>query len=128
MGYYTHLSGELLIEPPLNWEEFKDSKYLTSDGWPLGIQVESETIETALGTLERKTGLAVLIPEDAIKTYTFDETLQELVDAFPGHRFVGVIHGEGEENNDMWRMYVRHGLVIKAVAKVVWPDPPSDDD
>ncbi len=129
MGYYTNLSGKMLIEPPLTWEKIKDSKYITSDAWPLGIKVKSESIETETGTFDKKSGVEVTIPEDSLKeAYTIDEDLQELVCAFPGHRFVGVIEGSGEEDADMWRLYVRHGKVIRTAVQVSWPEAPPYED
>jgi hypothetical protein len=131
MGYYTTLSGELRIEPPLTWSEMRESKHLdfeSEDGFGVfKIQVLEQEVETEEGVLSKKSGVAIEPFEDSVKAYHARENLAEIVAAFPGHRFIGCIEGDGEEQGDTWRLYVRDGNVIEHKGVVSWPDAPLPD-
>ena len=127
MGYYTSMTGELQIEPPAKWSEIKDSLYLQVGKELFHIEVEEVEVVCDEGLLITKRGVAVIPYEEGTKAYTVDEDLKELVDSLPGHKFVGCIEGEGEENSDMWRLYVRNGKVIKHTVRAQWPDAPEED-
>lgn len=122
MGYNTSVDGELRIEPPLTWREFKASPF-TGDDLDVRLRVEAETIDTDDGPLMRKTATA-LIPtwEDSYKAYHLVEHVQQAIDAFPGHTFTGRLECEGEDNTDIWRVIVRDGKAVKIQPRIVWPD------
>lgn len=128
MGYYTQVSGEIMIEPPLKWAEFKDSPFYSNDP-PYDVQrdvvyrVREEEIETDEGPLTRREADAVVpYTDDRAKFYNIVEQLQELVDAYLTRTFTGFFHGEGEEAGDIWRLAVRNGKAVKVEAKIVWPE------
>ena len=132
MGYYTTLSGELRIEPPLSWTEMKGSRYLEFEGENgfsvLKIDVLEREIEIDEGTLLKREGLRVVPYGDSTKAYNIKDNLNGIIAAFPDHRFVGCIEGDGEEQGDTWRLYVRSGNVIEHKGVVSWPDEPPWPD
>ena len=126
MGYLTSLSGYLNIEPPLTYAEFKGSPFTsfeTDDGADiLALTVEEHDVETVEGTLTVKTATAIEPYEDSVKAYDIEEKLQRIVDAFPGHAFTGCIEGDGQDQGDVWRLYVRNGRVVKIEPTITWPE------
>ena len=65
MGYYTRVTGELRIEPPLTWAEFKDSPFLQGGpnddtDYNVCLKTTEETVDTDDGQLVRD-GRAVKI-------------------------------------------------------------------
>ena len=129
MGYYTSVTGELRIEPPLTWAEFKDSPFNGSsiDAWDglkeVRLRIAEEHVDTDEGSLIRKTATA-LIPEseDSRKYYHLVEHVQQAIDSFPGHTFTGRLDCEGEDNGDLWRVVIRDGRAEKVTPRIVWPD------
>jgi hypothetical protein len=130
MGYYTSITGELAIEPPLTYAEFKDTPFTSFTDWSKGgadiyaIAVSEEDKDTPDGVLTVKTAHLVRPYPDEVKAYHAEDGLQRLVDAFPGHEFTGCFEGDGERADDQWRLYVRSGRVIKHVPTITWPDEP----
>lgn len=122
MGYYTSVHGELTIEPPLAWNEFRDSPFAVPRKHEIWLAVEEESKQTTEGVLTVKRATRVVTWDESFKAYEFDGQLQKLVDAFPGHTFAGLFEGEGEENDDMWRVRVRNGNVERIKPRIVWPD------
>lgn len=122
MGYNTSVSGEIRIEPPLTWRDFKDSPFAGTDK-DVTFRVDEETVTTDDGPLIRKTAVA-LVPawEDSYKAYNLVAHVQEAIDAFPEHTFTGRLDCEGEETADLWRVVVRDGRAVKVTPRIVWPD------
>lgn len=122
MSYNTRVTGEIRIEPPLTWREFKDSPF-AGDDLDVKLHVEAETVDTDDGPLMRKTA-AALIPswEDKYKAYNLVAHVQQAIDAFPGHTFIGRLECEGEESGDLWRVVFRNGRAVKVTPRIVWPD------
>lgn len=122
MGYNTSVDGEIRINPPLTWREFKDSPF-AGTGKDVTFRVEEETVTTEDGPLIRRSAVA-LVPtwEDSYKAYHLVEHVQEVINAFPGHTFTGRLECEGEENTDLWRVVVRDGRAVKVTPRIVWPD------
>ncbi|WP_331445814.1 DUF6205 family protein [Streptomyces xanthochromogenes] len=136
MGYYTTVSGEIRIEPPLKWVEFKDSPFYGTDkgsGRDVRLAVTEETVDTDEGQTIRKTAGALEGSwEGGYKAYHLLEHVQEAIKAFPGHTFAGRLECEGEEAADVWRVVVRDGVAVKVQPRIVWPDEdeagePNDD-
>jgi len=128
MGYTTHVRGEFAIEPPLTWNEFKDSPFSPyppagDDCIELVLRVDEETVETDDGPLLRRTASALVMSEiDEYRAHGLLDVVQKAVDAFPGHAFTGRLECEGEENTDIWRVIVRDGRALKIVPRIVWPE------
>jgi hypothetical protein len=128
MGYYTRVTGELRIEPPLTWAEFKDSPFLQGGpnddtDYNVCLKTTEETVDTDDGQLVRKTAAEVLPRwDDSFKAYHLVEHVQAVVDAFPGRAFTGRLECEGEEAGDLWRVVVRDGRAVKIEPRIVWPD------
>ncbi|MFB6955519.1 DUF6205 family protein [Streptomyces sp. NPDC056309] len=131
MGYTTHVRGEFTIEPPLTWNEIKNSpfdhaanprNYLAED-IDLFLRVEETSVDTAEGTLVRRTGTALAMREiDEYRERNLVQQVQRCIDAFPGHTFTGRLECEGEENTDIWRVIVRDGRAVRVEPRIVWPD------
>lgn len=130
MGYITHVKGEFAIEPPLSWNEIKDSPfepvrrgfYGTVD-IDLDLRVEETSVDTDEGTLVRRTGTALAMRQiDEYRARNLVEQVQRCLDLFPGHAFTGRLDCEGEENTDMWRVVVRDGRAVRIEPRIVWPD------
>lgn len=129
MGYNTHVTGEIAIEPPLKWAEFKDSPFNRTsvdayDGTKnVELRVDTETVETDDGPLMRKSATSLIPAWDGSgKFYNLIEHVQEAIDAFPGHTFTGRFDCEGEENTDIYRVVIREGRAVKVEPRIVWPD------
>lgn len=124
MGYYTTFDGRIEIDPPLTWEEIRETPWADAEGFPeLRIEVEEETVTTEVGEATLKKGVAVVpAQEDPYKGYSILSTLKEILAAFPDHAFSGEIRAEGEEAGDIWRMRIVNGKAIREDAQVTWPD------
>src|ERR1700694_2280823 len=102
MGYYSRFSGEITIDPPLNWREIqclgivKDPE---DDYNKVRLAIKKDKIQTPDGTLIRKSA-NTLVPgsDDSFKGYDAVELLQQYVDALPDHTFSGQILREGEDS------------------------------
>lgn len=133
MGYYTNLHGEISIVPPLPWADFKDSGFLPEQpykSWPkngacIKLLVEEDEVETSMGVMITKSAIAVVPVDDQTKAYDIETELQALVNSTNReHQFNGFIEGEGEDNDDMWRLYVKDRKVIRVRPTITWPDAP----
>ncbi|MFF2189284.1 DUF6205 family protein [Streptomyces sp. NPDC058155] len=133
MGYITHVTGEFPINPPLAWQEFKDSPYSPippagDDRLELVLRVDEVTVDTDDGPLLRRTASALVMSEiDEYRAHGLLDAVQAAVDAFPGHTFTGRLECEGEENSDMWRVVVRDGRALKIKPRIVWPNEDDSD-
>ncbi|MFJ4847523.1 DUF6205 family protein [Streptomyces sp. NPDC088733] len=129
MGYYTTVTGEFQIEPPLTWAEFRDSPFNSTsiDAWDglkeVRLRVVEDRVDTDEGSLIRKTA-AALTPEtdEGRKYHHLIEHVQQVIDAFPGHAFTGRLDCEGEATGDLWRVVIREGRAVKVTPRIVWPD------
>jgi hypothetical protein len=128
MGYTTHVTGEFAIEPPLTWNEFKDSPFSPyapagDDRLELVLRVNEEVVQTDDGPLMKRTAVALaMVDIDEYRAHGLMDVVQKAVDSFPGHTFTGRLECEGEENTDIWRVVVRDGRAVKVTPRIVWPD------
>jgi hypothetical protein len=87
------------------------------------LEVSSETVTTDEGMLTRFTSDAIVpSTDDSFKVYSLMEDVQKIVSDFPDHTFSGYLYVEGEENDDMWRLYVKDGKAIQVKPEIVWPE------
>lgn len=129
MSYTTHVIGGFTITPPLTWPEFENSPFaphnITSSYDPdIALRVTEEKVNTAEGPLMRRTATALVMREiDEYRERALVEHVQRAVTSFPGHEFSGYLECEGEENTDMWRVYVKDGRAVRVDPEIVWPEP-----
>lgn len=128
MSYNTQFVGEITIRPPLLWAEIQDSPFLPEkaqgrDGRDLMFRINEDTVDTREGTLIRRSAVAVGTTwEDEARGYDIVPHLQELLDAHPGHEFVGRLDCYGEDTGDLWRLEVHDRKAVKVVPRIIWPD------
>lgn len=136
MGYYTRVTGEIRVTPPITWAEAKDTTWAQQGSGHydrdfefvlhMNEQDDETVIEGELVQVVRRTFTRVEPRwDDSYKAYYSKENLQQLVDAFPGHEWIGYLEGEGEgagDGPDIWRLYVRDGKVIEVRPELVWPE------
>jgi len=115
MGYVTHLSGELTIQPPLTYGELRDQRsWLTfkqddHSYRSLCLETTESEVETPDGRLLSRTSSTVRVFDLGDGRYGPDDVATDiaaLVNAFPDHVFTGRIHYEGEENGDLAKIIV----------------------
>ncbi len=129
VGYDTILRGELVIEPPLRYGEYKDSPHngqQRAQENKLGVYLaeDRETVETDDGVLDVRTaGRVVYAWPRAEKLYDIVPELQRLVDAHPGHAFTGEFRAEGDDFGDIWLLRVNADRKVERVLPTItWPD------
>lgn len=126
MGYYSTVSGEIKISPPLNHQEIKKIPTKSStawrDGsWDLKVIVVEEMVDTPEGELIKRYADTVKSAyEDSYKAYYVKQNLQELIDLFPGHEFTGALTAVGEDG-DMWGVAVNDGVAVDVKPTITWP-------
>lgn len=115
MGYITHLSGELTIQPPVTHGELRDQRSWLSfkqDDWSyrsLRLDTTEREVETDDGKLLSRTSSSVGVFDLGDGRHGPDDVTTDiaaLVNAFPDHVFTGRIDYEGEENGDLARIIV----------------------
>jgi hypothetical protein len=128
MGYNSNVDGQIDVTPPLTWKELQEKGYsedgrYTPDWTCVRLEVSSETVSTDEGVLTRFTADAIVpSTDDSFKAYGLMKDVQKIVSDFPDHTFSGYLYVEGEENNDMWRLYVKDGKAIQVKPEIVWPE------
>jgi hypothetical protein len=127
MGYYTRVTGELVITPPLtaaeirHWEANVDIQQVN-----IRLKVAEETLQVEEGELTKRTAAAVLPwSEDRFKAYSVIEDVQAFLNMFgTGHQLTGWFDCAGEEDDDLWRLHVIDGKATKIEPQIVWPNIP----
>ena len=125
MGYYTQVTGQITIDPPLRWVDVKDSPFLPEAcDRDVALVIQRDIVQTDDGTLNHLSAVAIeRATDDSYRTYSIEAHLQELLDQWgDGRSFDGYLEGHGEDNEDIWRLYVRDGKAIKAKVQLVWPE------
>jgi hypothetical protein len=132
MGYNTSVTGEITFSPVMKWAEIRQSRFNVPDPWKsdmlVRLEVAAETIETDDGESTARTS-AALIPaiEDPMKAYALVEQVQDFIDKHgQGRKFYGYLECEGEEQPDMWRVYVRDGRAVTERAAILWREDLAD--
>lgn len=124
MGYYSSLHGELVIEPPLEWVEYRNSRFHTQEGSPLLKLVERvEEQQTDDGSVTVRVAVGVAAALDEAKAYTIDEEITALAETFGStHRFAGHIVRAGEDTGDVERHWIDGTTARSEKAILSWPD------
>ena len=128
MGYYTSVTGLITIDPPITWGELYDTPWAAGEDdyeHDVQLQIVSTYEETDEGTLERKFATAIVpASEDGYKAYRIEEHLQDILTRFAvdGRTFRGYLQGEGEDNEDVWRLSVRSGQPHMSKARLVFDE------
>jgi|SRR5579859_805956 len=129
MGYRTNFNGEIAIVPPIPWGQIQGSPFLPDKardhraGRDLKFRILEEAVDTAEGRLYRRSAVALVSTwDDDARGYSIVEHLQEAVNAYPAHEFIGRLDCEGEEAGDLWRLEVHDRVATKVTPRIVWPD------
>lgn len=134
MGYYTHFSGSIEINPPLGWKDIRDWGDLQRRKYEnpiinlfgqhdLVLEVEEYQIDTDTGINIVREGIAIVpASEDSYKGYDVFNLVSKLVETFPDRIYSGHIFAEGEWNGDIWRVRIKDGKAVKEEAKFSWPE------
>ena len=124
MGYYSRISGEISVHPPLRWSEVKDTPFISqSRSRLLRIRIEEETQPVDDGEIITRRGVCIEDDiGDSAKYYNLEAELSEIAETYPDHRFDGYIVRVGESNGDIERYSIHKGRVQTEQAIVTWPD------
>lgn len=120
MSYYTHLTGKIMIDPPLAWAEVKgDQGRGHTDVSPYPNNPGRNALQIILDKYLQETDEGVLTVMQGIAIGGLDEDpragrggidaraeLQEILDryAVDGRTFDGLIEGRGGAPLDLWRL------------------------
>lgn len=128
MGYVVSITGEIDIVPPIPWGKIKDSPFRPEEARKAGgkdvkFRIEAYNRETDEGTLTVRSATALLSTwaDDARGQYLV-EHVQEAIDAFPGHEFIGRLDCAGERPGDLWRVEIHGRRAVRVTPRIVWPD------
>jgi hypothetical protein len=130
MGYNTDARGQICIDPPIPWGEIKDSPFLPENARARATErdimfcIDSEEVETAEGTLTRRTAVAMEQSwGDDSRNYNIVAHLQEALDLYgKDHTFTGRFDMEGADSGDIWRVCIRGGKAVRVDPIVTWPE------
>lgn len=124
MGTLRKIQGEILISPPLNWEEIKKTREGVLLDWQVKLVLEEEEVHKEEGVLLVKT-CSMIIPykEEPYKGYDLSKALQEIVKRNPGHKFDGEFDCWSETLEEPpTRIWVENGVVREEKAVIRWPN------
>lgn len=126
MSYNIRLGGQISIDPPLAWHEFRNHEMFEPPPHArlnLQFSVMTAQHETDAGTLIVRTahGITPIHSGSAIECQ-MESQVQRVVDAFPGHAFTGAITCSGEEPGDLRKLMVVDGAAKWVYPRIVWPD------
>jgi hypothetical protein len=121
VGYESHWTGEVRIEPPLTWGEIKNSKHPGFQD--LKLRLDEQVEDTATGQIRTVTASAVVpLTEEAYNGYQIEEELTAFAEEYSGtHTLTGRIQARGPEC-DLWAYMVRDSQVTRVEPRIVWPD------
>lgn len=126
MGDYNRFDDDdISIKPPLTWGELKETKFLHPSR-DAEIVIETRKTETDTGTFHEKTGLFI-VPNRNNGQRSFgrlEEEIREIIAAFPGHKFEGLLRGytEGFDTKDaLWGILVKDNVVTHVKPTITWP-------
>lgn len=121
MGYYTSINGTITLSRELN--HFETTTLLVKDMYGVYLQpAEISKIETPEGVFHKRVTKYVDFELEG-KNYGFEEEFRNFIAELPADVTAnGYVQGEGEEQGDVWRLYVKGREVRRVAAKLVWPE------
>lgn len=124
MGYESHWTGQVRIEPPLTWAEIKASAVARD----LKFVLNRTTEDTPTGQTSTVTAAAIEPLAGAYNGYDVEPELQALIDAHPSHEFSGAIEARPlDPGGTPWRYVVEGRKVVRQEPRTVWPGERDDD-
>lgn len=127
MGYYTYITGDLEISPPIDETKFSefsgDESYFTFKHIPGDEDVKLiNGVITVVGQSSGCTEVG-LASYESMKAYNFDEHVRKLVDKAKalGHVVNGAFYGDGEESEDFWRLGVEANVIFTEGGQIIYP-------
>jgi hypothetical protein len=132
MSYEQKLRGEIRIDPPATWDEYKSTTLHRGEGsYPYPIRLRMERAVPMPGAPKPPAHggpeyvAVALYPAD--EAYGVVETLETAVPAFvealsDTHMFTGYLVRHGEEQGDVERYSVCDGKLVSEEARLVWAD------
>jgi hypothetical protein len=130
MGYYSNVTGEIRISPPIA-ESLIDMSTDPSDNhgrgwWDVRLKISEEnTLAADGGTAIRRVATAIVADrEDTSKFYYLKESLALLAPQIhaTGAVCVGELVRWGEENGDVERFRIMGDRVETDMARLTWSD------
>jgi len=132
MSYEQKLRGEILIDPPVTWDEYKSTTLHRGDGsypYPVALRMERAVPVPGAPKPPAHGGpefVAVALHPHG-DAYGLVETLETAVPAFVEalsgtHTFTGYLVRHGEEQGDVERYSVYDGKLVSEQARLVWSD------
>ena len=132
MGYVSKLSGEICINEDLKFEDhrklMKAKVARTLDGqvpsdYTVYVDYEQAFEDAKDYTIVRFVAAEIRPYYSSMKAYDILEDVQRIVDLLgPGYTYSGAIEVDGEESDDLWRIYIRNGKAVEVTPQIVWPD------
>lgn len=120
MGYESHWTGQVRIEPPLTWGEIKSSNCPRFND--LALRLDESTEDTLTGQIRIVTAPAVAPLAGTFNGYDIETELQSLIDAHPSHEFTGAIEARPlDPGGTPWRYVVQGRTVVRQEPRTVWP-------
>ena len=123
MGYYTRYSMEIQDIDDKGYDSYKIAKYMldkqeeSDQFYAFKYQLKDfvETTDPELGT----SYALYLEDSDEVKWYDNEEEMRKLSKEFPDVLFK--LHGEGEDNEDIWDKYFMNGKMQYCPAEIMCP-------
>lgn len=135
MGYYSTVTGQLVIKPGLLTADLGDLADEAADDYDLIAKNEGTEGTLALDG----NGKIVVVPgtfktvvecrfEDDFKAYTLTQSVQAVVNLAKSKdaKVNGILYVYGEENADIWRIRVEDNVVYEEKPTLVWPNGDKD--
>lgn len=124
MATLQKIQGEILIHPPLNWEEIKNTEENIGLDWQVKLSIDEEEVHRQEGVLLVKT-CSRIIPykEEPYKGYEVFSVIRDIVKANPGHKFNGEFDCWSEDLGEPpTRIWVENDVVCEEKAVIRWPN------
>ncbi|MCX5066738.1 hypothetical protein OOJ91_12865 [Micromonospora lupini] len=126
MSYFVSITGEIEIVPPIPWGQIRDSVFLPDKARhhkDAKFRIEEQEVETDEGVLNMRSATALLSTwGDEAQGRHLVKDVQEVIDAYPGHEFIGRLDCSGERPGDLWRVEIHGRRAVRVEPRIVWPD------
>lgn len=115
------LLGDIDIEPPIPWEAIKDGPFLPSAYLPTGVSLDT-TMIFKLDEDDGRCAVEVTGRWEAGDYFSLEAELQEMVDTFPGHLFLGTFEVDDLNGSGTYRVDVGADRKVRSRRPIVmWP-------